>query len=80
MKKSLTKVLTCGIFRLTVKEMKRLDLKQMLEKRRITVTEIAKALGVSRTFVSLVIHGHKKSKRVTSYIEEISQRGKTTED
>lgn len=34
----------------------------------ITLAEIARDLGVSRTWVSLVVNGHKKSRRIQAAI------------
>lgn len=33
-------------------------------------TEVAQALNLSRTFISLVVHGKAKSKRVADYLYE----------
>ena len=37
----------------------------------ILVKEIAEQLGINRPFVSFVISGHKKSRRVASHIESL---------
>lgn len=36
----------------------------------ITLAEIARGLGVSRTWVSLVVNGHKKSRRIQEAIAD----------
>lgn len=37
---------------------------------KIDVTALARHIGLSRTYVSLVLHGHKKSKRARKLIAE----------
>ncbi len=37
------------------------NIKKRLIDKGLSITDLAKKMGISRTFVSLVIHGHKKS-------------------
>jgi plasmid maintenance system antidote protein VapI len=45
--------------------------KDFLEENGIKISKVAKDLGKSRTFVSLVVHGHKTSRPVAQHIESI---------
>ena len=47
------------------------EIKDRLMKEGLSITDLASVLDKSRTFVSLVINGHKKSKPIASYIEDI---------
>lgn len=48
-----------------------MKIKGLLIMKGITITSIAESLGVSLTFVSLVINQKKKSKRVMTYISNL---------
>jgi len=46
---------------------------KQLEGRNITVTDAAKRLGVTRTHLSLVIHGHRQSRSLTQRYAALKQ-------
>ena len=47
------------------------NIKSLLEEKGITIRQIARDLGISTTFVSLIVHRHKVSRPTAGYIEQI---------
>ena len=48
-----------------------MNVKALLEKNNISVAEIARQCQVSRSFASLVVHGHKVSRPIAKHIESL---------
>lgn len=58
--------------------MSNLEIKSLLVLKGTSITEIARTAGVSREWVSLVVNGHKNSKRIRKAIA--AAVGKSVED